>query len=93
MGKVEGVTEIRRSRARDTFIAESLSFTEFFVGLGARGEIETEEKPRRVKIAKTHPWALPFRPAVCLNVTNNVGMCGRSVRYVMGQSFFFCSRH
>ena len=36
------VTEIRRSSSRDTFIAESLSCTEFFVGLGASGEIETE---------------------------------------------------
>ena len=36
------VTEIRWSSARDTFIAEYLSCTEFFVGLEASGEIETE---------------------------------------------------
>ena len=43
--KLETVTEIRQSSARHTFIAESvniLSRTEFFVGLGATGEIETE---------------------------------------------------
>ena len=42
--KLKTVTEIRRSSARDTFIAESacLSCTEFRVGLGASGKIETE---------------------------------------------------
>ena len=38
--KVEDVTEIRRSSARDR---ECLSCIEFFVGLEASGEIETEE--------------------------------------------------
>ena len=39
------VTGIKWSSAYDTFIAKSvtLSCTEFFVGLGASGEIETEE--------------------------------------------------
>ena len=32
------VTEVRRSSAGDTFIAECLSCTEFFVGLGANGD-------------------------------------------------------
>ena len=38
-------TAIKWSSAYDTFIAKSvtLSCTEFFVGLGASGEIETEE--------------------------------------------------
>ena len=42
--KLKTVTEIRRSSARDTFIAESgcLSCTEFRVGFGASGKIETE---------------------------------------------------
>ena len=43
--KLKTVTEIRQSSDRYTFIAESihiLSCTEFFVGLGAIGEIETE---------------------------------------------------
>ena len=40
--KLKTVTEIRRSSARDTFIAECLSCTESFVGLGASGKTETE---------------------------------------------------
>ena len=41
--KMKTVTEIRRSSAHNTFIAECLSCTQFFVGLGASGEIEIEE--------------------------------------------------
>ena len=43
--KLKTLTEIRRSSARDTFTAESvyLVLSEFFVGLGASGEMETEE--------------------------------------------------
>ena len=41
-GKVKTVTETRQSSACDTFIAECLSCSELFAGLGASGEIETE---------------------------------------------------
>ena len=41
--KLKTVTEIRQSSDCDTFIAEGVYFcTEFFVGLEASGEIETE---------------------------------------------------
>ena len=40
--KVEDSPERRQSSGRDTFTAEYLSCTEFFVGLGASGQIETE---------------------------------------------------
>ena len=40
--KLKTVTEIRRSSARDTVIADSLSCTEFFIGLEASGNIQTE---------------------------------------------------
>ena len=41
--KLKTVTEIRQSSAHGRFIAESLSCTKFFVGLGASGGLETEE--------------------------------------------------
>ena len=37
--KLKTVTELRWSSASDTFIAESISWIEFFGGLGASGEI------------------------------------------------------
>ena len=42
--KLKTATEIRRSSAADTFIAESVyPVLNFFVGLGASGEIEAGE--------------------------------------------------
>ena len=35
-------SEVRQRSACDTFVAERLSCTEFFVGLKANGELETE---------------------------------------------------
>ena len=40
--KLKTVSEIRRRCDPDTFTVECLSCTEFFVGLGSSGEIETE---------------------------------------------------
>ena len=66
------ITEVRWSSARDTFIAECSTCTEFLVGLEASGETETEVLCRcyiRAKLSNEFvSWCFepshPHRPVI-----------------------------